>query len=127
LRRVGYYAPAAGPSDAAPIAVLQIQRFLGRDLTFLACGRAPHPRWHADRGELVFNDIVLRTVVVGKAENVGWVLDEFERQGWPQSIRLPPEFTGDLLHQTLRSVNKGLHTLRFRARSGNAIYWEITA
>jgi hypothetical protein len=124
LRKLGWVAPASSGFSAYLAGVALIQRFVGRDLMFLACGRAPHPRWQPDRGELTFSDVVIKRVTAAKAENVAWLLGEFERQGWPPQIRLPVEMTGERLHQTLRSLNKDLQGMRFRAHDSCAM-WEL--
>lgn len=126
LREWGWYPGTPCPDTDAAVAVLNMTRFIGRDLTFLQHGRPPCPWWRREAGNLSWNDIPAKTLNVRKAVNVTWVLDEFERLGWPECITVPTQWVGQtVLADTLKSLNTGLQVLRFRARSGEGITWEL--
>ena len=104
---------------------MAIDRYLERDLKFLCYDQSPIPQWR--HGVLTFDGIEVRKIVAKKAENVAAILNKFEKLGWPKQITLPAEFNGDVLHQSLNSLNKGLKLMRFRADgSGTGVFWEIT-
>jgi hypothetical protein len=127
LQKIGYRDNSSGRDAGALLTIGQIERHLRRDLIFVACGRTPHPRWRPEVGELSLNDVVLKKIAVGRAVNVAWILKQFEESGWPETIRAA-ELKDDQLHQTLRSLNKGLTSLRFHSNGdGSAIRWELTA
>ncbi len=104
--------------------VITIERYLDRDLKFLTVGKRPWPRWQRDTGRLTFDDRYLKTIKVAAAVNVAGILDEFERQCWPESIRLKG-IRGERLYQALKRLNQGLKILRFRV-AGNTIRWDLS-
>lgn len=88
--------------------------------------QSQQPKWVKDTGKLLFGDIVIKQIVVGKATNVVTVLDEFEEKNWPSRINYPPECMEETLHYTIRSLNERLDIIRFRSDGqGKGIVWEL--
>ena len=84
------------------------------------------PNWNPDRGELRFSGGVIRRLrVLSNPTNIQRILDEFQATGWPNRIDNPLTRGEEQLHQTLRSLNRGLERIRFRAQEGaQAVVWE---
>ena len=84
------------------------------------------PRWDAGRGEVRFGGEVIRPVrVLRNPSNIQHVLDSFESAGWPSRIDNPLGLGQEQLHQTLRSLNRGLKAIRFHAQDGaEAVVWQ---
>jgi hypothetical protein len=95
-----------------------------RDLVFLMVGRRPCPQWDATRGELRMGGRILKRIVVGKAIRVVTILDEFESTGWSDPVAIEEDDRLDI-HQTLKSLNKNLTGVRFRANGQGDVLWEI--
>lgn len=85
------------------------------------------PSWNKKTFRLYYQGRLARNVRGEAARNVIQVLDAFEKQGWPDSIDNPLLSPGDnlALHQTIKSLNKGLKGIRFRANGlGTGIIWD---
>lgn len=84
------------------------------------------PVWDAERGELHWgNDVIRRVRVLRSPTNIQQILDAFQAAGWPNRIDNPLSFGQEPLHQTLRSLNRGLETIRFHGQEGaEAITWK---
>jgi hypothetical protein len=84
------------------------------------------PVWQAETGQLRAGDGVIRRVrVMREPSNIQQILDAFQSAGWPNRIDNPLPLGQQQLHQTLRSLNRGLAKVRFRAQEGGkAITWE---
>ena len=87
---------------------------------------ADQPHWDADNGRLSFGGIEIRRVRIFRdPTNIQVILNDFEAAGWPTRIDNPLEVDQQKLHQALRSLNRGLVMIRFRAQEGaQAIVWE---
>jgi hypothetical protein len=85
------------------------------------------PSWDHDTGELCFRNQVIRRVQSTKqAINVVRILDAFEEDGWPSRIDNPIGNDPAVMHDTIRSLKKGLSLIHFRADgTGEGIVWEI--
>jgi hypothetical protein len=86
------------------------------------------PRWIRDRSELWVGKKLVRTV----SEQAGfiYILDEFESQGWPNTIddTHPKGSDRERLRLALRRLNRGTLMIRFgRTRKGKGIYWDWKA
>ncbi len=83
------------------------------------------PSWNPDRGELKLGDCVIRSVrVLQIPSNIQQILDAFQTQGWPSRIDNPSGLS-EQLHQTLRSLNRGLKRIRFHSQEGaQSIVWK---
>ena len=63
--------------------------------------------------------------VLRNPSNIQHVLDSFESAGWPSRIDNPLGLGQEQLHQTLRSLNRGLKAIRFHAQEGaEAVVWQ---
>jgi hypothetical protein len=84
------------------------------------------PTWDSQNGELRFGDRVIRkTRVLRNPSNLQRIVEAFHVAGWPIRIDNPLSLGQEQLHQALRSLNKGLDAIRFRAQEGGrAIVWE---
>ena len=84
------------------------------------------PNWNSRNGELRFGDDVIRNIrVLRNPSNIQRIIEAFHTAGWPIRIDNPLSSDQEQLHQTLRSLNKGLDAIRFRAQEGGrAIVWE---
>jgi hypothetical protein len=84
------------------------------------------PNWQRETGKLRLGDKIIRKVrVMSAPSNVQKVLDTFEQAQWPMSIPNPLTRGQQQLHETLRSLNGPLKSLRFHAQNGaETIYWE---
>ncbi|MEI8374426.1 MAG: hypothetical protein WCJ35_16500 [Planctomycetota bacterium] len=81
------------------------------------------PQWDADSGELRIGTTIVRKVAL-RASNLLPVLSCFQEDGWPQRIDSPIEDNSQTLHATIRTLNKGLALIRFRADgAGEGIIW----
>jgi hypothetical protein len=86
------------------------------------------PRWDDERGELIHEEKVIRRVSRGKAVNVVRVLQAFEAVGWPSRVPSPFGNDWEKMHETIRSLNKGLQVIRFRADgTGKGVLWDLEA
>ncbi len=86
------------------------------------------PVWNKKTCTLHFAGKVIRKVRGLKtASNVVRILNEFQDFDWPERIEnpLPPGVSGFRLRETIRTLNRGLKLVRFRADgSGEGIIWE---
>lgn len=87
------------------------------------------PSWNADRLELSLRGRVIRRIRSRtRGANIVRVLDVFEELKWPDRIDDPLRRGGDdeRLRDTVKSLNRGLSGLRFRADgTGRGILWEL--
>jgi hypothetical protein len=87
-------------------------------------------RWDGEKNLLFYGEKVIRHCRGGiVAHRIAEVLEAFEKTGWPYRIEYPWKKPVDsqLLHNTIRSLNKGIepNTIRFRADGdGNGIVCE---
>jgi hypothetical protein len=87
----------------------------------------PKPRWNRDRGELLYDDRVVRQIrSVSVARNVVRILDAFHEQDWPERIDDPiPGGDPQRLREAIGNLNERLQEIRFRADgTGQGILWE---
>jgi hypothetical protein len=91
-----------------------------------AVPRPDRPVWNGATGELRWKSRVIRRVrAFTQASNIHVILTAFERQGWPDRIDNPLPLGQQQLHQTLRSLNRGLRGMRFHAlNGGRVITWK---
>lgn len=84
------------------------------------------PFWDMSTGELRLGKKVIRRLrVMRNPSNIQQILDEFQLQLWQSRIDNPLGSGQEQLHQTLRSLNRGLEKIRFRAQEGGeAVIWE---
>lgn len=84
------------------------------------------PLWNAGTGELLWGDDVIRSVPIRKSPlNIQLILDAFQAAGWPSRIENPLPNGPQQLHEALRSLNRGLEKVVFRAQEGGeAIIWK---
>lgn len=83
--------------------------------------------WNRVLGELRLNGKLIRKVRLANATHLLDLLDAFQDAGWPEQIEDPlsVEPNGQLLRETLRTLNNGLTRLRFFADgTGHGIRWE---
>jgi hypothetical protein len=83
----------------------------------LPSSRPPEIAWIRERGELRVDGRIARIIrSLSIAKNIVSILDAFQRQNWPDRIASPfsDELTPQELHETVRSLNRGLQGLRFR-------------
>jgi hypothetical protein len=92
----------------------------------------PRPAWNRATGELCLgSELIKRVRRLKVASNVIRVLEAFQEEGWPRHIDdpLPPrrgmqQTPQQRLHETVKSLNSGLSTIRFRADgSGRGVVW----
>jgi hypothetical protein len=89
---------------------------------------SPRPRWVEAEGVLYLGPGAVRKVRTAAATNVIKILRAFEAAEWPESIPTPCWGEGmddQTVHQTLRSLHKGLKGMRFHVQRGS-ITWEVT-
>ncbi len=88
------------------------------------------PNWNPDRLELAVRGQVIRAIRSRNvAGNVVRVLDTFEELAWPDRIDdpLPGGADEERLRDTVKSLNKDLSGIRFRADgTGKGIIWDLT-
>jgi hypothetical protein len=84
------------------------------------------PFWDVATGKLCLGKKVIRSVrVMSNPTNIHQILEKFQLQQWPPRVESPFGTDQEQLHQTLRSLNRGLEKIRFRAQeSGEAVTWE---
>lgn len=88
---------------------------------------AAKPHWNDSTGELTFDsEIVRRVRLTSQPSNVRTILRAFQKEKWRRRIE-NPLVDQHCLHQTLRSLNKGLQKLRFRAAEAKYAFWEVTS
>jgi hypothetical protein len=89
------------------------------------------PEWVKGQGILRFRGEVVRRFRSGTvAKNCVKILDAFQEDGWPTRIDDPldPHKHQQRLHETLRSLNKGLTEIGFHADgTGEGICWKADA
>jgi hypothetical protein len=86
------------------------------------------PRWIRDRSELWVGKKLVRKI--SEQACFIYILDDFERQGWPETIDDTHSEGPDRerLHLALRSLNRGTSMIRFgTTRGGKGIYWDWKA
>ena len=85
------------------------------------------PVWRSETGELRIGDRVIRRIrVMREPSNIHQVLDAFQAAGWSSRIKNPLTRDQQQLHETLRSLNRDLEMVRFRAQEGGqAITWGL--
>ena len=91
-------------------------------------GPGIRPERNHGRGELKFHGDVIRRVRISVGNQIVKILDEFERQGWPERIDSPiTDFFDDMKHRdAIRRLNSDLAVIRFRSDgTGRGILWEI--
>jgi hypothetical protein len=107
----------------------QQYRRLLRQLHLADRNRLDGPVWNADRLELMLRGQVVRRLRYrGRARNVVRILDTFQELEWPDRIDdpLPGGADSERLRDTIKSLNRGLIGLRFRADgTGYGIVWEL--
>jgi hypothetical protein len=85
------------------------------------------PDWRPDeRGQLFFRGKPIRRVrIISTRSNIQRILDAFQKACWPHRIENPfPKVDQHQLHQTLRSLNRGLSKIRFGSQEGGrAVIW----
>jgi hypothetical protein len=88
------------------------------------------PRWDGTTGELIFRGRLVKKVREQHGgSNVRTVLDCFEEKGWPSTINNPLEElpSGQRLHDTIKSLNKGLSGISFHSDGyGTGFSWRIS-
>lgn len=84
------------------------------------------PVWIRETGKLLYRGKLVRKVSgVKRAKNLVAVLDEFERQRWPEWIVNPLAGKDDQsLREVVADLNRGLLALVFRT-SGSRVLWEV--
>ena len=86
------------------------------------------PRWDGERGELIYEETVIKQVSRGKAVNVVSVLQAFEEGGWRSRVPSPFDDDWQKMHETIKSLNKGLQVIRFRSDgTGKGVLWDFEA
>jgi hypothetical protein len=89
--------------------------------------KLPHvlPQWDPQNGSLSFDGRLIRNVrILRDKSNIQKVLDAFEAAGWPTRIDNPLVLGQQQLHETIRSLNHGLETIRFHTQEGaEAVVW----
>ena len=91
-------------------------------------GPGIRPEWNHCRGELKFQGHIIRRVRISVGNQIVKILDEFERQGWPERIDSPiTDSSDDMAHRdAIRGLNRKLAVIRFRSDgTGRGIVWEI--
>ncbi len=87
------------------------------------------PSWNRDTGELQFGGQFVRRIARRMlAANIVLILDAFQKQGWPDRIDdpLPNGPDKQRLREAVRTLNKRLKVIRFRADgTGCGIVWEV--
>jgi hypothetical protein len=89
--------------------------------------KADRPEWNRGRGQLLFRGNVVKRARVGIAKNVVMVLDSFQELDWQERVDdpLPEGRNQQRLHETIKSLNRGLNGLRFHADGkGQGFVWE---
>jgi hypothetical protein len=86
------------------------------------------PYWNREAGHLWFGGEIVRTVrgeIV--APDVHAILDEFQAEGWRERVANPlKNKDAQKLREAIRSLNKGLAVLFFRADgSSSGIVWQL--
>jgi hypothetical protein len=84
------------------------------------------PHFVAATGELTFRCELIREYTK-RAENCLTVLTDFEESGWPPCILdpLPGGKNAERLNNTVRSLNNGIHSIRFHAGGdAKSIRWK---
>ena len=102
-----------------------IREIVGARVRF---GPGIRPEWNHGRGELKFQGHVIRRVRISVGNQIVKILDEFERQGWPERIDSPiTDSSDDMAHRdAIRGLNRKLAEIRFRSDgTGRGIVWEI--
>ena len=81
--------------------------------------------WDRATGKLTMDGKLIRNVRVMRYNHLPEILDAFEVRGWPQSIPNPLAADQQTVHETVRTLNRGLQCLHFHAQDGGKfIYWE---
>jgi hypothetical protein len=85
------------------------------------------PEWNSSTGELRWQgQVVCRIRIMGKPSNIQAIAAAFQEEDWSGRIQNPLRGGQEQLHQSLRSLNKGLKKIRFHAHEGgHAITWQI--
>jgi hypothetical protein len=87
------------------------------------------PVWNRDTSQLHYRgEIVRRVVSPSRASSICRILDAFQEDGWPERIDdpLPGGPGAQRLRETIRTLNKGLAKIRFRADgTSTGIVWEV--
>ncbi len=81
----------------------------------------PSPRreelsWDRSNGRLLLKDRKIRRISsITRAKRCVEILDEFQKQGWPEAIVIPAEFlkSSVAVRQAVRSLNQGLSEVQF--------------
>lgn len=83
--------------------------------------------WDRDSGRLMYNGQVCRTVKVARATSVVPVLDEFEKAGWPESIKglVDTSENPQRIYEVVRRLNRDLEHISFTTQ-GESIIWSPT-
>lgn len=84
------------------------------------------PAWDRKSGTLRLGKRIIRRVrVMKQPSNIQQILDAFQAAGWPTRVANPLSLGQQQLHESLRSLHRGLKKLRFRSQEGGqAITWE---
>jgi len=83
------------------------------------------PRWDRDGSKLFFGDVKVRDVS-RRAKNIIPILEAFQEESWPPRIfdPLPQSSDSQKMRETIKTLNKGLERIRFRADgTGEGIEW----
>lgn len=106
----------------------QYRRFL-RKLKMADLHHPDRPVWNDDRLELMLRGQVVRRIRSrSHARNVVRILDAFQDLDWPARIHdpLPGGADDERLRDTVKSLNRGLVGLKFRADgTGCGVVWEL--
>ena len=83
------------------------------------------PVWNREQKVLRFEGTVIRKIrSLGVAKNIVTILDGFQAKHWQLRIPTPLDTGQQALHDTIRSLNKGLKKLAFHAcDDGQSISW----
>lgn len=104
-------------------------RLLLQQLSLTDRNAPDRPAWNADRLELTLRGQVVRRIRNrGRAHNAVRILDTFQELGWSDRIDDPLRGGADpeRLRDTIKSLNRGLTGLRFRADgTGCGVVWEL--